>query len=231
MKTAGLIGGMSWESTAVYYHLINKGVQKRLGGLHSAPILMHSLDFGKIEPLQRENRWKEAAQILIDSARRMEAAGADFFALCTNTMHKLADEVAASVNIPLVHIADAAAETIKSAGLERVGLLGTRFTMEEDFYKGRLSQKHGLQVIVPPQEEREKVHRVIYEELCRGRIEERSREVFRRIIANLIAHGAEGIILGCTEISLLISPQESPARLFDTTHIHADNLVNLILEE
>lgn len=231
MNTAGLIGGMSWESTAVYYDLINKGVQKRLGGLHSAPILIHSLDFGQIEPLQRENRWNEAAKILIDSARRLESAGADFIALCTNTMHKLADEVAASVHIPLVHIADSAAQAIKTAGLEQVGLLGTRFTMEEDFYKGRLSQIHGLQVLVPPVDERETVHRVIYEELCQGRIEKGSKEAFQNIIQNLQKYGAEGILLGCTEISLLTPPEESSVRLFDTTRIHANKLINLILEE
>lgn len=231
MKTAGLIGGMSWESTAVYYDLINKGVQKRLGGLHSAQILMHSLDFAKIEPLQNEGRWNEAAQILTDSAKRLQDAGADFLALCTNTMHKLADEVAATVNIPLIHIADAVGESIQSTGMESIGLLGTRFTMEEDFYKGSLTRNHGLRVIIPSRNNRVIVNRVIYHELCRGLIEPESKKIFQEIMQQLLRSGAEGILLGCTEISLLVPPEESSTRLFDTTRIHANKLINLILEE
>ncbi len=231
MKTVGLIGGMSWESTAVYYDLINKGVQKRAGGLHSAQILMHSLDFAPIEVLQKESRWAEATHILCDSARRLEGAGADFFAICTNTMHKMADEVAASAKIPFIHIADASAGVLKDAGLQTIGLLGTRFTMEEDFYKGRLSQKHGLQALVPPDGERETVNRIIYEELCKGQIENKSKKAVQGIIQNLQKCGAEAILLACTELALLTPPEKSSVRLFDTTRIHANNLINLILEE
>jgi aspartate racemase len=221
MKTIGLIGGMSWESSIEYYRIVNEAVRDRLGGLHSAQSLMFSVDFAEVEALQHQGRWDEAAGIMADAARRLEKGGADFLVLCTNTMHKLADAIQAAVPIPLLHIADATAEAVRARGLSTVGLLGTRFTMEEEFYKGRLVGRHGLDVLVPDSDERELVHRVIYEELVVGEIRPASRAAFRGVIQGLIARGAAGIILGCTEIGLLVKAEDSPVPLFDTTRLHA----------
>jgi aspartate racemase len=221
MKTIGLIGGMSWESSIEYYRILNEAVRDRLGGLHSAQSLMFSVDFAEVEALQHQGRWDEAAGIMADAARRLEKGGADFLVLCTNTMHKLADAIQAAVPIPLLHIADATAEAVRARGLATVGLLGTRFTMEEDFYKGRLVERHGLRVLTPGAADRAIVHRVIYDELVVGDIRPASRAEFRRILAALIGQGAQGIILGCTEIGLLVQAEDSHVPLFDTTRIHA----------
>jgi aspartate racemase len=230
MKTIGLIGGMSWESTIPYYRQINETVKERLGGLHSAKIILYSVDFHDIERLQHTGNWEAAGRLLADAARSLESAGADFLVLCTNTMHKLATVIEAAVRIPLFHIADPTALEIKHAGFSTVGLLGTRFTMEEDFYRDRLSERHGLQVLIPKQENREIVHRVIYEELCLGKVVPGSRAEYRRVMAELISQGAEAIILGCTEISLLVSQTESEVPLFDTTSIHARKAAEWALE-
>ena len=230
MKTIGLIGGMSWESTANYYRDINERVKQRLGGLHSARILLYSVDFQEIERLQHQGRWDEAGEQLGDIARRLEGAGADVVALCTNTMHKVAPAIEAALRVPFLHIADPTAQAVKQAGIGRIGLLGTRFTMEEDFYRGRLVQRHGLDVIVPDPAERETIHRVIYDELCLGKVEERSRRAYREIIAHLVERGAEGVILGCTEIAMLVSPADSPVPLFDTTQLHAVSAVDFALQ-
>jgi aspartate racemase len=230
MKTIGLIGGMSWESTVTYYRLINEGVKQRLGGLHSAKILLHSVDFHEIERLQHAGDWETAGTLLADSAHRLQRAGADFLVLCTNTMHKVAAAVEAAAEIPLLHIADATAHAINTAGLRTIGLLGTRFTMEQEFYRGRLEAQHGIGVIVPDAPDRELVHRVIYDELCLGAIREDSRERYRAIIARLVARGAQGIIFGCTEIGLLVSGADSPVPVFDTTAIHAASAVGAALE-
>lgn len=220
MKTIGLIGGMSWESTVPYYRQINEGVRDRLGGLHSAKLVLYSVDFHEIERCQASADWTRAGAILAAAARALEAAGADFLVLCTNTMHKLAGVVEAVVSIPLLHVADATAAEIKAAGLRRIGLLGTRYTMEQDFHVGRLRDR-GLDVLVPGEAEREIVHRVIYDELCQGRINPESRTQYRAIIAGLVERGAQGIILGCTEIGLLVDATDSSVPLFDTTRIHA----------
>ena len=224
-RVIGLIGGMSWESSAEYYRIINQAVRARLGGVRSARVLMWSFDFGEIEALQRAGRWDEAADLLADAARRLERGGADVVLLCTNTMHRMADRVQAAVTIPLLHIADPTAERIRAAGLRRVGLLGTRFTMEQAFYKGRLADRHGLDVLVPGDEDRALVHRVIYDELAQGRVEPASREAYRGVIARLVDRGAEGVILGCTEIGLLIRPEDGPAPVFDTAVLHAEAAV------
>jgi aspartate racemase len=221
MKTIGLIGGMSWESTVPYYRILNRIIGERLGGLHSAQILLYSVDFHEIEVLQRQDRWEEAGRILAEAGARLERAGADFLVLCTNTMHKVAPAIEARVRIPLLHIADATAQAIASAGLRRVGLLGTRFTMEQAFYKARLEERHQLEVLVPSAADRTLVHDVIYEELCHGRVLDASREVYRRILGELVAAGAQGVILGCTEISLLVQGQDCTVPLFDTTALHA----------
>ena len=221
MKRIGLIGGMSWESSAEYYRLVNQAVKEKLGGLHSAVCVMVSVDFDEIEALQREARWTEAAELMVAAARALEAAGADFVLLCTNTMHKVADAIQAAITIPFIHIADPTAEAIKAAGLDTVGLLGTRFTMEEDFYTGRLVEKHGLRVILPSQADRAIVHRVIYEELVLGILREESHAQYVRVMADLVERGAQGIILGCTEIGLLVSAADSTVPLFDTTRLHA----------
>lgn len=229
MKTIGLIGGMSWESSIEYYRIINETTKAKLGGLHSAKSVMVSVDFAEIEILQHQDKWAEAAAILIGSAKDLESGGADFIVLCTNTMHKVADKLAARVKIPLLHIADATAQRVKDAGIQEIGLLGTRFTMEEDFYKGRLSQKYGLNVSIPKVEEREIVHRVIYEELVLGRVEPHSKEQYIGIMEQMVKEGAEGIILGCTEIGLLIHQEDSQVPLFDTTRIHAEAAVEYAL--
>lgn len=221
MKTIGLIGGMSWESTIPYYRQINQSIKERLGGLHSAKVVLYSVDFHEIERLQHASDWEAAGQLLAAAARALELAGADFLVLCTNTMHKVAPAIEAAVRIPLFHIADPTAEAIKDAGLSTVGLLGTRFTMGQAFYKDRLRERHGLQVLIPNQADREALHRVIYEELCLGRVVEESRAEYRRIMSDLVDQGAEGIVLGCTEISLLVAQQDSTVPLFDTTTIHA----------
>ncbi|MEF9996308.1 MAG: aspartate/glutamate racemase family protein [Burkholderiaceae bacterium] len=221
MKTLGLIGGMSWESTVPYYCLINETVKAELGGLHSARLLLYSVDFAEVERLQHAGDWAAAGQLLADIASKLEGAGAQAIVICTNTMHKLAPQVQAATTIPLLHIVDATAAAIRAAGMSRVGLLGTRFTMEQDFYRGRLSESFGIACLVPPAPEREIVHRVIYDELCQGRIEPSSRADYRRILQGLAEAGAQGVILGCTEISLLVSAEDSPVPLFDTTALHA----------
>ena len=230
MRRIGLIGGMSWESTALYYQLINQGVAERLGGLHSADCLLASVDFATIARFQAEDRWDEAGEILAEKARTLEAAGADLLVLCTNTMHKVAPALEAGVGIPLLHIADVTATAARSAGLTRVGLLGTAFTMEQPFYRDRLTA-HGLEVVVPDAPARAQIHRVIFDELCRGIISATSREQVRDIVTDLVADGADGIILGCTEIELLIKPEDSPMPLLATTALHAAAAVNAALRE
>ena len=221
MKTIGLIGGMSWESTVPYYRQINEAVKARLGGLHSARVVLYSVDFHDIEVLQRAGDWDDAGKMLARAARSLEAAGADFLVVCTNTMHKVAPAIEASVSIPLLHIADATAAAIASAGHSVVGLLGTRFTMEQAFYRDRLSERHGLQVVVPGAEDRAIIHRIIYEELCLGVVRAESRLEYRRIMSELARQGAQAIILGCTEITLLVGVEDAALPLFDTTAIHA----------
>jgi len=225
----GLIGGMSWESSAEYYRIINQEMQRRVGGVHSARSLMWSVDFGEIEHLQHAGEWDRLADEMKDAARRLEGGGADFIVLCTNTMHRLAGAIVEAVGIPLLHIADPTAVKIKKAGFERVGLLGTAFTMEQDFYKGRLQDRHGLTVIVPDDADRRIVHDVIYKELVVGQIRPESRQAYREIMTRLRERGAQAIILGCTEIMLLVSEEDSPAPLFDTTTIHALAAVDLAL--
>ncbi|UCF19148.1 MAG: aspartate/glutamate racemase family protein [Gemmatimonadota bacterium] len=230
MRVIGLLGGMSWESTAEYYRFINQEVRRRLGHQHSAKILMYSLDFELVEQMQAAGEWDRAGQLLATEARRLENAGADLLLLCTNTMHKVAPAIEAAIGIPLLHIADATAERVKARGLERVGLLGTRFTMEEDFYRARLTE-HGLAVSIPESQDRVIVDRVIYEELCQGSILSESRQEYRRIITALAAGGAQGVILGCTEIGLLIKPEDSPIPVFDTARIHAEKAVESALAD
>jgi aspartate racemase len=231
MKTIGMIGGMSWESSIEYYRIVNEEIKKALGELHSAKSVMYSVDFAEIEMMQREGHWAEATQAMIDAACHVEAGGADFLIICTNTMHKMADEVQKSIGIPLLHIADATGEVVKAQGLRKVGLLGTKFTMEEDFYRGRLVEKHGLSVIIPDAADREIIHKVIYGELVLGRINPASKAEYVRIIENLVRQGAEGIILGCTEIGLLVKDDDSRVPLFDTTRIHALAAVKYALAE
>lgn len=221
MKTIGLIGGMSWESTALYYRIVNERIRERLGGLHSARLVLVSVDFHEIERLQHTDAWDEAGQLLADAAVSLQAAGAECVVVCTNTMHKLADTIERAVRVPLLHIADPTGEEIIRAGFSKVGLLGTRFTMEQPFYRARLQQRHGLQVITPDAADQDAVHRVIYQELCVGRVLEGSREIYRDIIRRLAAQGAQAVILGCTEITMLIGPDDSPVPLFDTTLLHA----------
>ncbi|MCB5907412.1 aspartate/glutamate racemase family protein [Streptomyces pinistramenti] len=229
MQTIGLIGGMSWESTAEYYRLLNELTRERLGGLHSAPCVLYSVDFARIERLQAAGRWDEAGELLADAAVAVQAAGADMVLLCTNTMHKVADRVAAAVRIPLVHLADTTADAVRARGLRRVGLLGTAFTMEQDFYRDRLAS-HGLQVLVPGAEGRRRVHEVIYDELCLGVVREESRRDYQAVIADLVTAGAEAVVLGCTEIELLIGADDSPVPVFPTTFLHAEAAVTRALE-
>ena len=224
MKTIGLLGGMSWESTALYYRLINEGVKARLGGLHSARLVLVSVDFQEIETMQHQGDWDSAGQALVQAAQQVEAAGADFLLICTNTMHKVAAQVQAAINIPLLHLADATAKRIKAAGMNTIGLLGTNFIMEQDFYKGRL-EEHGLNVLTPPEVDRHLVHGIIYDELCLGQVKDTSREVYLRIMTDLQERGAEGIIEGCTEIVMLVQPHHTDIPLFDTTSIHAEEAV------
>jgi aspartate racemase len=229
MKTIGLLGGMSWESTALYYRIVNETVKQRLGGLHSAKVLLYSVDFHEIERMQHAGAWDEAGAELARAAARLEHAGAEFAVLCTNTMHKVVPAIERAVAIPVLHIADPTAAAIKAAGLRRVGLLGTAFTMEQSFYKDRLAERHGLQVLVPDAAERIEVHRVIYEELCVGMVRPESRERYRAIMANLVERGAESIVLGCTEITLLVGSADASVALFDTTELHARGAVDLAL--
>ena len=229
MKTIGLLGGMSWESTALYYRLINEETKRRLGGLHSARIVLVSLDFQEIQILQNRGDWAAAADLLASAARRDELAGADFLLIGTNTMHKVADDVAASIGIPLLHLADATADRIVDAEINAVGLLGTRFTMEHDFYKGRL-EKRGIKVLTPPAADRALVHRVIYEELCVGVVNAESRQQFLRIMDDLVQRDARALVAGCTEIGMLVNKEHTEIMLFDTTRIHAEQAVALALE-
>lgn len=231
MKTISLIGGMSWESSLEYYRLINQTVQAKLGGFHSAKSLMVSVDFAEIETLQQQARWSEAADLLVRAAQSLEKGEADFVILCTNTMHKAAAEIQAHIHIPFLHIADATAQKIKDTGLKRVGLLGTRFTMEEDFYKSRLTQGYGLEVVIPNPSERQIVHRVIYDELVKGEIRQEAKEQYVEIIEHLVREGAQGVILGCTEIGLLVKDGDCRVPLFDTTRIHAEAAVEFALDD
>ncbi|WP_328743408.1 aspartate/glutamate racemase family protein [Streptomyces caniferus] len=230
MKVIGLIGGMSWESTAEYYRLLNELARRRLGGLHSARCVLYSLDFAEIEQLQVQGRWEEAGEILASAARSLEKAGADMVLICTNTMHKVAGQVEAAVGIPLLHLADATADAVRAAGVRKVGLLGTAFTMEQDFYRARL-EAAGLDVCVPDAEGRTLVHQVIYEELCLGVVKDESRKEYQRVIGGLVEAGAEGVILGCTEIELLVGPQDSPVPVFPTTRLHAEAAIDVALAE
>jgi aspartate racemase len=231
MKTIGMIGGMSWESSIEYYRLVNEYTHEKLGGLHNARSLMYTVDFDEIEALQRSNRWSAADEILADAAVRLEKGGADFIVICTNTMHKSVPRIQQVVQIPILHIADATARQVEAAGIQRIGLLGTRYTMEEDFYKGRLTNLFGLDVLVPEKDERELIHRVIFEELVLGTILPESRQSYLRIIDGLVARGAQGVILGCTEIGLLVKPQDTAVSLFDTTRLHARAAVEMALED
>ncbi|MDO8661337.1 MAG: aspartate/glutamate racemase family protein [Candidatus Woesearchaeota archaeon] len=221
MKTIGLVGGMSWESTAEYYRIINEEINKRLGTFHSAQIAMYSVDFEEIEQLQRKGAWSELSDRMIEAAKKVQAAGADLVLLCTNTMHETADAVQKSIDIPLLHIADATAERILVDKYRRIALLGTKYTMERDFYKGRLLER-GIEILIPEERDRENIQHIIYEELCRGDVREKSREIFREIITTLARRGAEGVILGCTEIPMLIKQKDSSIPVYDTTRIHAE---------
>ncbi|MGO4183974.1 aspartate/glutamate racemase family protein [Paenibacillus sp. TAF43_2] len=231
MKTMGLIGGMSWESSVLYYQTINQKVKEKLGKLHSAKSIMYSVDFEEIKTLQEQGKWGEATAIMIDCAQKLELAGAEFIIICTNTMHKMAKEVEDAVSIPLLHIADATANEIIKDGIKKVALLGTAFTMEQPFYKGRLSEKFGIDVIIPNESERKMIHDIIYEELCLGIINEQSRESYVKIINRLSEQGAEAIILGCTEITLLISQDNCSVPLYDTARIHAECAVDFALQK
>lgn len=229
MKTIGLIGGMSWESTIPYYRALNEAVKQQLGGLHSARCILYSVDFHDIERLQHAGDWSAAGAMLADAARSLEQAGADFIVLCTNTMHKVASSIEAAVNIPLLHIADATAMAIKQAGFNRVGLLGTKFTMEQPFYRDYLSEQHGIEVLVPNDAERDSLHQIIYQELCQGIINSESKQAVRRMMAGLAWQGVDAIILGCTEIGLLVGKADAAVPLFDTTLLHANAAVQLAL--
>lgn len=229
MKTIGLLGGMSWESTVSYYQAINQRVSQQLGSLHSAKIALYSVDFAEIEQLQHQGEWQQTAQILTDAAKQVQAAGADFLLICTNTMHKVADEVAANIDIPLLHIADATAEQLVKDGINKVGLLGTQFTMAQDFYKGRLQHEFDIDVVVPTDAQQRKVHDVIYNQLCLGQIVDESRDYYLKVIDDLTAQGAQAIILGCTEIALLVKPQDTKAKLYDTVAIHAKAAVDMAI--
>lgn len=230
MKTIGLIGGMSWESSALYYKLLNDAVKAKLGGLHSCQCLMYSIDFGILERLQRAGEWESATEMMIDAGLRLQNGGAEMIVICANTMHISADAMEKKLTIPLIHIVDATAEVIKTTGIKKVGLLGTRFTMEKDFYTQRLRQKHGLEVLIPEEKDIEIIHTVIFKELVCGIISNTSREQYKKIIARLVERGAEGIILGCTEIPLLISQSDCSVPAFDTTKIHAEKAVELALK-
>jgi aspartate racemase len=230
LKKIGMIGGMSWESSLEYYRLVNELVKEKMGGYHSAKVIMDSLDFAEVELLQHEGRWQEAGKMMADSALTLQTSGADFVVLCTNTMHKCTPEIEAAIQIPFLHIVDPTAEAICKMGIKTIGLLGTRFTMEEDFYKGRLKDKYGLYVIIPSTADQEKIHQVIFQELVLGKINTDSRKDYLDIINNLIQNGAEGIILGCTEIGLLINPDDVHVPVFDTTILHARAAVDFAFQ-
>lgn len=230
MKTIGLLGGMSWESTALYYKSINEGIKHELGGLHSAKISLYSVNFEEIEKLQHQGKWDETAVILANAAKSVEAAGADFLLICTNTMHKVAPEIQANISIPILHLADATALRLQAAGIKKVGLLGTRFTMEQDFYKNRLVEQFGIDVIVPNDKDRTVIHDVIYKELCLGQINSDSKTNYLAIVNRLHQQGAEAVIMGCTEITLLINQKDTSVPLYDTTAIHAEEAVKLALQ-
>ena len=230
MKTIGLIGGMSWESSSLYYQIINRATQKKLGGVHSAKCLLYSVDFNEIALLQKEGNWDKLGELMVEAAQNLEKGGADFIVLCTNTMHKLSDEIEKQTSIPLVHIGDATAEKIKGKNFKKVGLLGTSFTMEQDFFKGRLLDKHQIETIIPDEKQRANIHRIIYDELVKGIINSESRNIVLEIISHLIHKGAEGIILGCTEIELLITNEFTAAELFNTAEIHAKKAVEFALK-
>jgi aspartate racemase len=229
MKTIGLIGGMSWESSIEYYRIINETVHARLGGVHSAKSLMYSFDFAEIESLQHEGDWNQLTREMVNAAQTLERGGADLLIICTNTMHRMADEVQAAIDIPLLHIADAAAQAVKAQHINTVGLLGTRFTMEGDFYRLRLEEKHGLNILIPPEAARGTVHHIIYDELVKGEIRDSSRDAYLQIIEKLQTNGAQGVILGCTEIPLLIKQSDVAIPIFDTTTIHAQAAVEMAL--
>jgi aspartate racemase len=231
MKTIGMIGGMSWESSLEYYRIVNETIKIRLGGFHSAKCILYSVDFEEVERLQHLGDWDELTCLMIDAARRLEGAGADFLIICTNTMHKMADEVQEVIRIPILHIVDVTAEAIRANEERRVGLLGTKFTMEQDFYKGRLRDKHGLEVLIPGEEERQVVHDILYSELCLGEIKELSKGKFKNIIQNLVDRGAQGVILGCTEIPLIVSQVDYAIPVYDTTTLHAQAAVDFALQK
>ncbi len=226
----GLIGGMSWESSLEYYRIINETVKERLGGFHSAKCILYSVDFEEVEKLQHLGDWDELTRLMMDAAQRLERAGADFVMICTNTMHKMADEVQGAIHIPVLHIVDVTAQAIKSNGQTRVGLLGTKFTMEQDFYKGRLRDKHGLDVLIPSSDERQVVHDILYSELCLGEIKELSKGKFKSVIQNLVDRGAQGVILGCTEIPLIVSHDDYEIPVYDTTRLHAQAAVDFAFQ-
>ena len=229
MKRIGLLGGMSWESSLEYYRFVNEEVREQLGALHSADCVLRSLDFSEIEAMQRDGRWDEAGRLLAAEAVELERSGAEVILLCTNTMHKVADAIIDSIDVPFIHIADSTADAVRAAGLQTVGLLATGYTMEQDFYRGRLEERHGLAVLVPDERDRRIVHDVIYEELCRGVIRDDSRAAYRGIIQRLADNGAEGVLFGCTEIDLLVGPSDSPVPVFDTTRLHAQRAVEFAL--
>jgi aspartate racemase len=231
MKTIGMLGGMSWESTLSYYKAINQGVRSQLGGLHSAKISLYSVDFAEIETLQHEGKWQETADILSQASKSIEASGADFLIICTNTMHKVADQIELAISIPLLHIADATAQQLNADGISRVGLLGTRFTMEQDFYKSRLIDKFGIDVVIPTAEARQIVHHVIYDELCLGVINDQSKAAYLTIVDQLHQQGAQAVILGCTEIALLIQQADTSVKLYDTTALHAAKAIEWSLRD
>ena len=230
MKTIGLIGGMSWESTVTYYQMINEGIKDSLGGLHSAKVLLYSVDFFEIEALMSRGAWDEAAELLGDVAQRLEAAGADMILICTNTLHKVAPQVQSRIRVPLVHIAEAAAEELLSKGITRVGLLGTKYTMTQEFYREKLTER-GIDVLIPEGEEIDLVNRVIFDELCLGVVKEDSKAAYLKVIANLQARGAQGVLLGCTELGLIVSQEDVSLPLFDTTVIHAKKAIELALRD
>jgi aspartate racemase len=231
MKVIGLLGGMSWESSLEYYRIINETVKKRLGGLHSAKCILYSVDFEEIEVLQHKGKWDDLTKIMIESAQNLEKAGAKMVLICTNTMHKMANEVQNAIKVPLLHIADAAADKVKEKNLKKVGLMGTKYTMEQDFYKGRIKEKYNIDVIIPSSNDRKVIHDIIYNELCLGQINESSRDKYKIIIEKLIKNGAEGIILGCTEIPLLINQKDLKIPIFDTTLIHCIAAVEYALNK
>ena len=231
MKTIGIIGGMSWESTLEYYRIINEAVKEKLGGFHSAKMVLYSVDFAEVEAFQHRGEWDRATVLLTEAARRVEAAGADFALLATNTMHRVFDEIQKGIRIPLLHIAEVTGREIQARGLTRIGLLGTRFTMEQEFYKGKLARDFGIDVLIPDGEERKAIHDILYNELCLGTVKDTSREVFRKIIGRLESRGAQGIVLGCTEIPLIVKQKDYGLPLFDTTDLHALAAVELALSD